>query len=250
MFYDQNGWIKEYEHKNALWISDKNPLRSHALLTSGMHSDGFFNSELVMEDSFLLNKAVSDMMRLIRFQNIDIKKIRQVVGPAMGAITLVHDLSRHISQESSRICTRAYVEKEEKISILRNNQEIIIEYSDLQTDDIFFKKEKVVRMVPKRTKIHQGGDILLAEDVLTTGGSVDLTAQAVLDNGGIPLPFVVVLVNRSGLRIVNGRKIIALIDQPMNNWEKDECPLCKQGSEAIHPKVKGNWYRLNAIYSN
>ena len=50
--------------------------------------------------------------------------------------------------------------------------------------------------------------------------------------------------------VMNGRTIIALIDQPMNNWEPNECPLCQGGSEAIRPKGKENWDRLNAIYPN
>ena len=88
--------------------------------------------------------------------------------------------------------------------------------------------------------------ILLCEDVLTTGGSVDLAATAVTNAGGIVLPFILVLVNRSGLTEANGKKIVALIDRPMPMWTPEECPLCKQGSEAIRPK--DNWMRLNAAY--
>ena len=88
----------------------------------------------------------------------------------------------------------------------------------------------------------------MVEDVLTTGGSVDLTAEAVTNAGGVVLPFVIILVNRSGLTEVNGKKIVALIDRPMPMWTPDECPLCKQGSEALRPKGTENWDRLNAEY--
>ena len=85
--------------------------------------------------------------------------------------------------------------------------------------------------------------VLLCEDVITTGGSIRLTAVAVTEAGGIILPFVLALVNRSGLKEIDGRKILALINRPMPTWEPVECPLCKEGSEAFRPK--DNWALLN-----
>jgi hypothetical protein len=52
-------------------------------------------------------------------------------------------------------------------------------------------------------------------------------------------------VNRSGLKEVNGLKIIALIDRHLPIWEAAECPLCKGESEAI-PAKGDNWQRLMA----
>ena len=82
--------------------------------------------------------------------------------------------------------------------------------------------------------------------MLTTGGSVDRAATAVTNAGGIVLPFLLVLVNRSSLTEASGKKIVALIDRSMPMWTPDECPLCKDGSEAVRPK--DNWARLNATY--
>jgi len=221
---DQDGWIKCYQEKGALWIHDGNAKRPHALLTSGKHSSGFFNSELVMEDSFLLSEACSDLVSLIADTGTLLGHINRVVGPAMGAITLADGLARHLSSRRARqyACLRAYVEKEETPA--------------------------GVRMVFKRTTIKPGENILLCEDVITTAGSVNLAAQAVIEAKGNVWSFVSVLVNRSGLVEADGRKIIALIDRPMPMWSPDECPLCKQGSEAIKPKGKEEWARLNAEY--
>ena len=215
-------WIVEYERRGALWLHDKNPKRPHALLTAGDHSSGFFNSELVMEDSTLLDEACFDLVQLLRESGVNLDEVDRVVGPAMGAITLAHDLSRLIAKQRRLPCLRAYTEKD--------------------TDG----GNKL--MVFKKTAIHPGERILAAEDVLTTGESVDLTTTAVVKAGGIVLPFVAVLVNRSGLTEVGGKKIVALIDRPMPKWAPDECPLCQAGSEAIRPKGKENWARLNAEY--
>ena len=216
-------WIKLYEEKGALWWHDGNPKRPHALLTSGKHSDGFFNSELVMEDPNSLNDACADLIMALRTTDFNFGSFERVVGPAMGAITLVHDLARLISRRRSWPCLRAYVEKKDKGAS--------------------------AQMVFRRTNIRSGEHILLAEDVLTTGASVDLTAKAVEDAGGVVLPYIVMLVNRSGLKEVSGRKIVALIDRPMSTWIPSECPLCRVGSEAIHPKTPPeNWKLLNDVY--
>ncbi len=213
-------WTSRYEGKGALWIHDGKVKRPHALLTSGKHSGGFFNSELVMEDACLLDEACNDLISKLADSGLRELDVSRVVGPAMGAITLAHSLaSLMVSLHSP--CLRAYVEKE----------------------------ENGMRMVFKRTTIKPGEKILLCEDVITTAGSVKKAAQAVKEAGGILLPFVAALVNRSGLVEVDGMKIVALIDRPMPMWEASECPLCKQGSEAIHAKTPAeNWVRLNAEY--
>ena len=73
----------------------------------------------------------------------------------MGAITLAHDIARHIGlQQGGRSCLSAYVEK---------------------------GADGDKRMVFKRTAIRPGEGTLLVEDMLTTGGSVGLTASAVIE---------------------------------------------------------------------
>lgn len=219
---DQLFWIEQYKKMGALWIHDGNPKRPHALLTSGNHSNGFFNSELVMEDPMILAMAVNDLLHKVLEEGLFTSSINRVVGPAMGAITLAHEAARQIADRFNAHCLRAYTEK---------------------VEDGGKKK-----MVFGRTKIKEGERILLVEDVLTTGDSVIMASNAVSDAGGIVLPYIAVLVNRSGLTEVDGKRIVSLINEPMPMWTPEECPLCKDGSEAIRPKGADNWKRLNAKY--
>ena len=153
------------------------------------------------------------------------RAVHRVVGPAMGAITLAHDLALRIDHLTYNDCTSAFVEKIK--------------------DPVTGQK----KMVFNRTNIKVGETILLCEDVLTTGGSVEMAENTVVSAGGTVMPYVLVLVNRSGLTEVNGKKIIALINSPMLTWDAEDCPLCKLGSEAILPKTPAeNWVRLNARY--
>jgi orotate phosphoribosyltransferase len=223
MIRTQQQWVERYKEKGALWFHDGNMKRPHALLTSGNHSNGFFNSEIVMEDSALLDTACSDLVCLLREANVNLLNIDRVVGPAMGAITLADGIARHISFGRQRICLRAYTEK-----------------------DTSSANSKM--MVFKRTAIHPTELVLLVEDVLTTGSSVGLAATAVAAAYAYVAPFLAVLVNRSNQTQISNYKIISLIHQPMPIWMPAECPLCKQGSEAIRPKGKENWERLNKTY--
>lgn len=215
----ENEWIDAYEKRGALWIHDGNPSRPHALLSSGLHSSGFFNSEEVMRDPLLLEDACGALVQALENQSFDLDSVDCVVGPAMGAITLVHEIARRISKRRRYPCSRAYTEKTED-------------------GGMYFNK----------TSIKDAHNVLLAEDVLTTGRSVDLVVKAVKSLDAKCLPFVLVLVNRTGLSEVNGKKIIALIDRSMPTWASEICPLCLQGSEALRPKHNDNWQRLNACY--
>lgn len=224
-----NQWLEKYTKRGALWVHDGNPKRPHVRLSKGGHSDGFFDSELVMEDPALLEEACFDLVVKASSRQglkLNASSVDRVVGPAMGAITMAHQIplcinaARHMLADR---CLRAYTEKLETAT--------------------------GIRMVFKRTWIKPGEYVLQCEDVVTTGSSVELTTKAVVEAGGIVLPFVLVLVNRSGLEEVGKQKIVALIDMPMNNWAPNECPLCQAGSEVLHPaKQVENWTRLNAEY--
>ena len=215
-------WILEYQRKGALWIHDDNPKRPHALLTSGKHSNGFFNSRLVIPDENLLHAAASDLLKLFEEQGGDSTKIQGVVGPQTGATRLAQLLSNEVNQTTGNYCFSASPAKAGEGA------------------------EKSMVFSDEERKIIHSEYVLLCEDVLTTGGSVDLAVEAVERAGGVAMPYVLVLVNRSGLTEVGGRQIIALIDRAMPMWEPDDCPLCKNGSEAVRPKE--NWAKLNANY--
>jgi orotate phosphoribosyltransferase len=217
----QDYWISQYKQKDALWMHDGNPKRPHALLTSGKHSNGFFNSRLVIPDEALLCDAASDLLELFALRGGNVAEVEAVVGPQTGATKLAELISKQLPNVDCFFASPAKCEVEGRKSMTFSGEELVL--------------------LP-------GKLVLLCEDVLTTGGSVGLTTAAVFYASGFTLPFVLALVNRSGLKEVNDRKIVALIDRPMPMWMAEECPLCQQGSEAIRPKGPQEWARLNAKY--
>jgi orotate phosphoribosyltransferase len=191
-----------------------------------MHSNGFFNSRLVIPDEELLSQAASDLLDLYTTESgsYEMTRVEGIVGPQTGATKLAELLKEQVQKIAHSSCFFVSPAKGEK---------------DSKKVMIFSKEER--HLVQKHS-------LLPCEDVITTGGSVDLTTDAVTHAGGIVLPYILTLVNRSGFTKVNGKKIIALINHHMPTWIADDCPLCAQGSEAIRPKGPEEWTRLNASY--
>ncbi len=228
MHRDANGWEEEYKKRGALWIHDGNPRRPHAELASGKHSNGVFNSRIVITDEELMWEAASDLLQIYLSQGGDLPRFLWVIGPQTGATKLAEVLALNAEWVLRDTVLWASPAKHE------------------HEGEKFFVFSKSDSML-----IH-GHPVLLCEDVITTGGSVGLVVRALADIGvssATTRPFVLMLVNRSGLRSVMGKKIISLIDHPMPTWTPDECPLCKLGSEALRqPKNPANWARLNRFY--
>jgi orotate phosphoribosyltransferase len=218
--------IDVFRNKRALWLFDHkgDPKRPHALLTSGKHSDGFFNSGKIAMDAFLLDDIARELIsEHLTSISVNTNDVDWVIGPAMGGITFAHAMASGVSYFSGeKRCLTSYVEKEE--------------YEE--------GGKKNTRMVFKRNPVEKGMRILLVEDVITTGGSIEKTEKAIIEAGGIVLPYMFCLVNRSGKEEISGKKIHSFVKAEISTWESDNCPLCKGGSEAIKPKGKEEWKKL------
>ena len=214
-------YLKLYRSRGALWLHDGQPTSPHVELDSGLHSNGYANSRKILTNPIWSDEAAADLVSYLRSNGLDLKKVNRVIGPQFGAITFAHDVARHISHEAGTTCLSGFTEK--------------------------VGKEKSSPMRLGSIEIEQFENILLVEDVLTTGGSVERSAKAIIDKQGIILPFAGAIFNRSGLSRADGRKIISLIEFTMDTWPAEECPLCAAGSELItKPKDPENWARLTA----
>jgi len=214
----ENPWIKLFEQKGWLWVHDGNPKRPHALLTEGGHSNGYFDATSLTKTPNLLGAACFDLVAICKDQSIVLESIDysdSVFGSAYGAIFIAYEIARL--------------------------SECRVGYTVPQIID-----GKKAMTVPRRFKIEPGQKVIVVEDVMTTGGTTQKTIAALEEKGAVPLPVVLVIVNRSGKADLEGRRVIGLIEKEMPVWAPDECPLCKQGSEAIRPK--GNWDKLTAEY--
>lgn len=198
-------WKRTFEEYGAIWMHDGDPNHPHALLTSGLHSDGFVNCTMVTQHPAILQSAVSDGLN----DQLSDLKAEWVIGSAFGAITLAHAIAYHLGARAG------FTEKD----------------GDL--------------MKLSRFEIPPSDRVLVVEDTISTGGSTKKTIEGIKASGvpdSEILPYIVSLVNRSGSDELAGRKIRALITLNIHAWTPADCPLCKAGSQAIRPK--GNWQTL------
>lgn len=83
--------------------------------------------------------------------------------------------------------------------------------------------------------ISPGSKVLVAEDVLTTGGSVK-EVIALLRQDGIEPVAVAALVDRSSKPLdFGGIKYKSLIKLDVPSFAEDKCPLCQEGIPIVKP---------------
>jgi orotate phosphoribosyltransferase len=196
-------WKKDFEEYGAIWIHDGNPARPHALLTSGLHSDGFVNCTKVTQHPLVLQAAVTEGLSP---QLADLKP-DWVIGSAFGAITFAHAVAHYL------LARAGFTEKDGDVMKLA------------------------------RFEIAPNETVLVVEDTISTGGSTKKTIEGIIASGVDDkriLPYIVALVNRSGSEDLAGRKIRALLTPVIHAWTPSECPLCKAGSQPVRPKAHWN----------
>lgn len=129
--------------------------------------------------------------------------VEVVIGPAMGAITLSHEVAEHLTRLTGREVLTVYAEK----------------------DGDGFKLSKHHAAIVKDRRV------LVVEDVLTTGGSALKTVVLTRDTGG-EVVGLGVLCNRGGVEahdVGDVPKLHALVDITLESWPPDECRLCADG---------------------
>jgi len=84
------------------------------------------------------------------------------------------------------------------------------------------------RLIQRHFRLEAGERVLVVDDVLTSGGSVRDTIEAVRLAGGEPVA-VAVLVDRSGGRSDFGLPFFAAMVLDLDTHAPEACPLCRGG---------------------
>ena len=171
-------------------------LEGHFRLTSGLHSDRYLQSALVLQhpkQATILGAALAARLKELG-QLPDF-----VIAPALGGILVAHEVAREIGVRG-----------------------------------LFAERQDGVLRLRRGFRIEPGEKAYVVEDVVTTGGSTKETMDVVTQVGGVILA-AGSLIDRTGGRANLGvpRTALAVLDIPA--FPPDECPLCKTGSQAIKP---------------
>ncbi len=196
-----------YKSQNAL-------LEGHFLLSSGKHSQFYLQSAKVLEDPTVAQQLAQELASQIKKANIEIDT---VCSPALGGILAGYELARALGVRF------IFTERVEKIMTLRRGFEVS-------------KDEKII----------------ICEDIITTGGSA-LEASAVVEKLGAKVVAYSALANRGFCKAKNSDNaqkpecklptdipFFAIDSIEFEMYEAQNCPLCKDGSQAIKPGSRGN----------
>lgn len=173
----------------------------HFVLTSGRHADRFFLLARLFEHPSAGGRVARALAAAVR-ERPDLPPVATVVGPAMGGILLAYDLARQLGARAM------FAEK---------------------VEDGAMRLRRGFRLAP-------GERVLVAEDAVTTGGSVARTVEAVALQGG-DVVGVAAVVRRGRHRPAFSAPLVALLEDDARDWPADDCPLCRAGSEPIAPKA-------------
>lgn len=175
---------------------------SHFVYTSGRHSSVYINKDAVYLHTGSISKLCQEMARPYDAQAIDV-----VVGPVMGGIILSQWVAHYLNAR-------------------RTGGEVLAVYAEKGSDGVnkqFFFGRGYDKYVP-------GKNVLVVEDVLTTGGSVRQIVDLVRGHGGNVVGLAA-LCNRGNVQseAIGGVPIHALISIDLATYAPEECPFCKQG---------------------
>lgn len=173
-------------------------LEGHFILTSGLHSGAYFQCAKVFQYPWIGEKLCKGMVDQLQDKKIDV-----VVSPAVGGIVVGQEVARLLHVRS------IFTERVEAKMTLRRGFEIV-----------------------------EGENVLVVEDVTTTGGSVKEVIDAVKSYGG-EIVAVAAVVDRSGGKAKFGVPYFSLFQMEVKNYSPDNCPLCESGSRAVKPGSRG-----------
>ncbi|MFL3027738.1 MAG: orotate phosphoribosyltransferase [Candidatus Neomarinimicrobiota bacterium] len=174
-------------------------LEGHFILTSGRHSRTYFQCAKVLQHPEYLQKFSNQIVNYFRDIEID-----TVITPAVGGIVLGTEIGRQLNKQT------IFAEREQGAMTLRRGFEISPEIN-----------------------------VLVIEDVITTGGSVSEVIDLV-KNSGAHVVGVGVLVDRSGGKVKLHEKQFCVTELEAVSYRDDEIPddlanipVLKPGSRSL-----------------
>lgn len=169
-------------------------LRGHFVLSSGLHSPQYFQCATITERSDVAERVATAIASKCRELQPEV-----VLSPALGAILIGYELSRALG--------------------IRN---------------VFAERPAGKFELRRGFSLRPGERVLLAENVITTGGSVLEVAELVRAAGAQIVGYAMI-VDRSGGRFAPPEPVIAYTALQAITHEPDGCPLCAQGLPITKP---------------
>ena len=180
-------FIKIFEETKAL-------MHGHFILSSGLHSDTYFQCAKVLQYPKYLSMFGEILSN--HFSHLDVDK---VISPAIGGIVLGTEVGRQLNKKT-----------------------------------IFSERSEGNMKLRRGFNINDNENILIIEDVLSTGGSIKEVIDLISQHKGNVVG-VGVIVDRSLSPVFIHENFFSITSQKAKIFDKDNIPSELQGITAIKP---------------
>ncbi len=178
-------------------------LEGHFQLTSGLHSNQYFQCARVLQHPHHATALCADIVAQFNSCTIDV-----VIAPAMGGIVVGQEVGRQLNVRT-----------------------------------MFTERKEAVMQLRRGFEIRPGERVLVCEDVVTTGGSVFEVLKIVKELGGMPVGVGFIVDRSGGrvkFELGGGGVQHSVLQMDVVTYQPDACPLCKQGLPVEKPGSRGN----------
>jgi len=176
-------------------------LEGHFMLSSGRHSDRYFQCARLLQYPDRAAEALQPIAAIMRaLIDSGALAVDALIGPAMGGIVVAYELGRQLGRPA-----------------------------------FFTERDDTGTMSLRRGfELTPGMRILIVEDVVTTGLSTRECAAVIEAHGAVPVALACIVDRRApGLELP--WPVFASCAVEAHDWDSGVCPLCAQGLAAAKP---------------
>lgn len=194
--------------------------KKHSILRSGKHSDTYIRKTKITLYPKLYKEIIYELGGEIgyQFKNHDYDII---TGPAVAGLCFASPLS-----------------------FLLDKPLIFPEKNFYSVEgDINYKNKYNMEFRPEYRDLYNKR-VIIIEDIITTGGSVAKTAQAIAKYGGIPVAVFCIWKRNLNIHHITYRikenipifsiPVYSLINERVSDWEPENCPICNPEPSVNH----------------
>ncbi len=207
MSMNQEEILKLLARLNAIIVD------SHVVYASGKHGSAYVNKDAI----FPHTRDTANLCRQIA-ESFGNHHVEVVIAPVIGGVIISQWVAHHLSFMTGRPVLCTYAEKETE------------SFKRLDGRQCYFETGN---FVIKRgyDQLISGRNVLVVEDILNSGGTVERVVNAVRQYGGNVVG-VGAFCNRGGVtpaHLGGVPSLYSLVNVTMDAWEAADCPLCAAG---------------------
>jgi len=169
----------------------------HFKLTSGLHSGVYMQCAKLLQYPDRADRLARAAAGIL-LKDIDMEKVDTVISPAVGGILWGYMLAFRIEKKM-----------------------------------IFTERADGEMQLRRGFDLEEGEKVIIAEDVITTGGSVKEVIKICEDNGAKVAGVMSIVDRNSGIDF--GYPYYNMLKIDIEIFDPEKCPMCREGQEIVYP---------------